>query len=308
MTALRQFDAGAIGPLAWQRLAGLPGARFGGRVVAAFGSAFYVELGSGLVCIATRAVEPGPLTVLTSGSGGLDWRRIGITPRQPVQASASGLEIPGLIRIDLTNCDRWTPPAPPVSPTEASITAGLAALSAVMPADLSTLGFGAFIKPVRHRAGLPREVEAAAAPVAAACQWASVAVSAGAADLPLWSTRLVGLGPGLTPSGDDFLGGMLIALRTLGAEAARRQLSWVVCPLLEARTNQISAALLDAAVEGYGGASLHMALNALLGGGSGLAPAIAGVARIGHSSGWDALSGMVTVLAAAQANPKQCAA
>ncbi|NIP74461.1 MAG: DUF2877 domain-containing protein, partial [Xanthomonadales bacterium] len=70
-----------------------------------------------------------------------------------------------------------------------------------------------------------------------------------------------------------------------------------VNPLLSERTNRISAELLEATAQGYAGASLHLTLNALMAGGEGLTPALAGVARIGHTSGWDALAGVVAVLA-----------
>ena len=47
-------------------------------------------------------------------------------------------------------------------------------------------------------------------------------------DTSLWVSRLVGLGPGLTPSGDDFLGGMMIALGLLGRPALMSQFSAMV--------------------------------------------------------------------------------
>jgi Protein of unknown function (DUF2877) len=61
--------------------------------------------------------------------------------------------------------------------------------------------------------------------------------------------RLVGLGPGLTPAGDDVLAGALVALAATGADAARRRLAADVLRLRH-RTTMVSAALLGHAADG----------------------------------------------------------
>lgn len=61
---------------------------------------------------------------------------------------------------------------------------------------------------------------------------------------------LLGAGQGLTPSGDDALCGVLLALRAVGATAAHRHLAEAVRGLMHATTS-LSASLLLAAVEGY---------------------------------------------------------
>jgi hypothetical protein len=98
---------------------------------------------------------------------------------------------------------------------------------------------------------------------------------------------LIGLGPGLTPSGDDYLGGMLIALHQLqrGPQAAGLW-RWLEPRL--SRTSDISRAHLTAAAAGEG----HEALHAVLGGDL----ALEKLDGVGHTSGWDALAGVVAVL------------
>jgi len=109
---------------------------------------------------------------------------------------------------------------------------------------------------------------------------------------------LLGLGTGLTPSGDDLVGAMLFA-KLLAARVegnlevwdtvARRLATDVVD-----RSNEISAALFADLVEGESFASLAALARALCVGDHDAAVAAARMlAPIGHSSGWDMLTGLV---------------
>ena len=109
---------------------------------------------------------------------------------------------------------------------------------------------------------------------------------------------LVGLGPGLTPSGDDLLGGMLVALRTMPGTASHPSvgvLANYVTGHAAVRTNLISSAMLNQSAQGYGSAAQHRLLQCLLGGHD--SPdtfnAALDLARTGHTSGWDALAGIL---------------
>ena len=108
--------------------------------------------------------------------------------------------------------------------------------------------------------------------------------------------QLIGLGHGLTPSGDDFLGGAMIGLQLVGRSDLSDLLFEIVERKVTLRSNAISAAHLAAAAEGAGGEWLHAALNGTLAGDVGLLPtALANVGRMGHTSGSDALAGAITV-------------
>lgn len=104
---------------------------------------------------------------------------------------------------------------------------------------------------------------------------------------------LIGLGPGLTPAGDDFAGGAMIALRAFGhAALADRIAAWAL-PLAERNTGRISRAHLACAAAGEG----HEALHALLG--SFEEKHLDALARVGHTSGLDAAAGALLALRAA---------
>jgi hypothetical protein len=121
--------------------------------------------------------------------------------------------------------------------------------------------------------------------------------------------RVLGLGPGLTPSGDDFLGAVFFAL----AHAPRR--GWAaMLPALEhtllqacghsdqpntqPATNPISAALLADLMRGRGYRVLHEWLSALQGGErAALASTGRALLALGASSGADLMSGVLLTLA-----------
>lgn len=123
------------------------------------------------------------------------------------------------------------------------------------------------------------------------------------------SERLVGLGPGLTPSGDDHLGGLFFTAHHLRA-AYPTEFSWGAGPvldfLLRARplTNRISHTILSDCAQGHGPEPLHDLVNSLLQ----AEPAgcllrnVDRLTGIGHTSGWDMLSGALTAMLLTEAN------
>lgn len=106
--------------------------------------------------------------------------------------------------------------------------------------------------------------------------------------------QLGGLGPGLTPAGDDFLLGVMIALR-LGwpagdAQAFSMAMVDTVCP----RTSALSAAWLKAAAAGEVADHWHDLLRVMVAGDKEQMPAaLQAVLSLGASSGADALAGFV---------------
>jgi len=104
---------------------------------------------------------------------------------------------------------------------------------------------------------------------------------------------LLGRGPGLTPSGDDALAGILLVAHALGLSAP---LAAAVRSRLGA-TTAVSAALLDAAADGYAAADVVALVNAALSGDDAtLEGALPAVLAIGHTSGRDLVAGIAGAL------------
>jgi hypothetical protein len=112
--------------------------------------------------------------------------------------------------------------------------------------------------------------------------------------------ELIGLGEGLTPSGDDFVGGLLFSLSALGdAHALSGPLE--PCDLFsflqrsKPRTNLISHTMLTDHAEGCSFEVLHQFTDALLTGQNlvRIRQLAARLIRLGHSTGWDLLTGVI---------------
>ena len=102
-------------------------------------------------------------------------------------------------------------------------------------------------------------------------------------------TGLIGLGPGLSPSGDDILGGLSLALR--GREDPRAH--WLfdaVTPRLN-ETHPLSAAHLEAALDGEACEALHFVTLSQASGSSVAKVILQRLAAVGSHSGWDMLLG-----------------
>jgi len=117
------------------------------------------------------------------------------------------------------------------------------------------------------------------------------------------SEQLVGLGPGLTPSGDDYLGGLLFTACHLRA-AYPTEFSWGARPVLDflhqacSLTNRISHTILSDCAHGHGPEPLHDLVNSLLQAEpvECLLRSVDRLMGIGHTSGWDMLAGALTAM------------
>lgn len=118
-----------------------------------------------------------------------------------------------------------------------------------------------------------------------------------------YADNLIGLGPGLTPSGDDFVGGLLFAAYHLN-EAFPGELIWdgeaVVGLISRSRsmTHPISHALLSDHAQGQSYEAIHDLMDGMLTGHGELdaVALVTGVTSIGSSSGWDMLAGLLTAM------------
>ncbi len=182
------------------------------------------------------------------------------------------------------------------------------------------LGVGLGIDPTalgelaqRLKPGLPgmtaaaHEVVAAASEVAATSEVATEdmagaagviaaedkAATAGELELRRLIGELVGCGPGLTPTGDDVLAGVLLGLRAAGLVRAAAALADAIAARLR-KTTSLSAALLQAAAGGWCIPEVRDACFSLRAGNPDDSFAL--LSRIGHSSGHDLATGFLAVL------------
>jgi hypothetical protein len=265
-----------------------------GRVRAVFERCFYVELDTGWACVGAEGLGAGPLHLVCArwAAGPL---RAHVRGGDVARIDAGRLSAGGLA-IALGAQLPWLPA--PVGPwTRASLSRGLAATEAAVRATAPRASLA--LPPVATSGPRPALWSALDAPLAHLEQLLG-APPAVAPPIEVMSiVPLLGLGPGLTPSGDDYLGGLFLALSLVGRSGLRDRLWQAVQPFTFVYTTAISRVHLAAAAEGFGSAALHDVLAASLCGSTDrIAAACAELAEVGHTSGWDGLAGALAVLRA----------
>jgi hypothetical protein len=272
--------------------------RRGGRaeVAAVFDRCLYLRAGDDFVCIGEPSIGDGPLTLTVAAPVS----QLDLRGGQAAAINNRHIAI-GDLRLDLSNCTTWRPPPwPAPSPALPALCLELARRTSVEgPADsLARADFGSEDTPLA-RVARPR--------LAKFVGWAKRRRRVptidgrgghGASRLsPPYD--LVGLGPGLTPSGDDFLMGALAVLDALGRTKMHAALGHAVAAAALTLTSPLSACFLRAAAAGHVGERVHGMVAATLIGD--VEAALAAARRIGHTSGWDALAGVATTLRATTA-------
>ncbi len=276
----------------------------GGRVVAVFSNTFYANLGQALVCIGGNALTAGPLNVISQAPTGVDWGENGLLVGDRVRTSPGHLHVAAGLIFSWADAEIWTPPDPPADWSLHTLREGLDELTRLAAGRIPDQGLGYTILSDKPDASTIVS-DFAFNPIRHFRDWIRRSLVGRNSDPPetlrpetlCKIVPLLGLGPGLTPSGDDFLGGAMIVLHYLAQRAVVHPIASMIRQFAECATTPISVAHLAAAAEGQGSMQLHEALNGIVGGKQEINDdLLSALDRIGHCSGWDALAGAVMVL------------
>lgn len=226
-------------------------------------SANLVDDHGGVISIVGPDVGPGPFNLVLSEP--FDFQRY-LSMNDAVKAAPEGLAV-GRVVVRVAGAQVWNPVPPwrsigALLPDLADTIRAEMALSRIKPA----ITFDLPPQDNPEGPGLP--------------------------ELEAFALRLSGLGPGLTPSGDDVLMGWIHACFTRYPEERARSLSEVIAEAAAPRTTSLSAAWLQAAAAGEAGGSWHRLVEAAAKGEDGeLRESIRRILSVGHTSGADALAG-----------------
>jgi hypothetical protein len=233
-----------------------------GTVLASLSRACYLDLSGGLVALVSPDVHPGPLHLV------LDGEVAQIGNGAPVAVRDPELRV-GQWRVVIRDVEAWWGVLPP----PARLRAAASLLSDVLEeaaAGSSLLAMGG-----RASDGLGR-------------------LRTG--DLEGAVERLGGLGPGLTPAGDDALAGAMFGLRAMWGPTAETVLVRTACAV---ETGRISLAFLAWSARGQAIAPVHDLVGAAAGGDLQRAEAAArALAAVGATSGADFALGLRSILRA----------
>lgn len=270
------------------------------EVAAVFERCFYLAAPRGFICVGVAEIGDGPINVLVDfGSRVPQWAALGVTREAKGVVADGRLLVGDRFALPVANAQRWSPPPwPDVSPADVEL--GIAAVRRLAPPCCPAEGLSRLVVGDARRANRTARAAEALLRDFRAALGGSLAENAASTDLRRTATLLVGLGPGLTPSGDDLLGGVLLVLSALGYTGVRDDLWRALEDELEHLTVGISAAHLAAAADGLAAAFLHDALIAILRADVDTLPHHLSVLAVtGHSSGFDMLAGLVLACEAA---------
>lgn len=265
-----------------------------GRVRSVHRAAIYVEgpAPDGLLVVAIDDVGGVPGGILVRGVS--DLRETGARPGMVVLPSPGGLAIPEAgIAIDVTRAVSWSPALPAAARfAPATELARTAAAARRVAAELAPKGGLAPMLSGSTGPGDPWLVRARALIEAqlGAMGTGDVATALGP------TIHLIGLGIGLTPSGDDYLVGLLAGLHATG-DPDRHDLGAAIGLRAPGRTTAVGAAALGHATRGAFSERLHDLLAALARGRlDELETPIRRTMAYGATSGSDTLVGLFAAL------------
>jgi hypothetical protein len=268
-------------------------------IIAVFERSFYLLCSKGIIAVCDPALGCGPISLLVSTPR--PWRQlVRVDGKAMVAADAIILDTGS--RLDLGDTAVWSPP--PFAAwnddlarrgTAAAVALAVQSLTGPRARDLA-MGLAPFV--LTKDTALPTNPILAGAeqlldplmrslPSARVSRrWPQEALNA--------ATMLVGLGPGLTPSGDDLLGGLMLALGARGDLRLRDQLWDHIVDDLDSLTVPPSAMHMTAAAHGLAHQALHALVNEILAGGNvDLAAKLDAVLELGATSGIDAVAGVI---------------
>jgi hypothetical protein len=273
-------------------------------IAAVFARCIYLRSGATFLCVAEPTLGNGPLTLVADLRAHRGLAGLGLRVGQRAQVSDRGITIGNAVSFRINDSPTWHQPRwPAVAVTEESVKAAASVSRRAMRAAPD--GFA------RAALGMPETAgdlfaRTARTHIAGFRSWLSgAAIPDDAGALPAAVGGLVGLGPGLTPSGDDFLVGALALLDAIGQRGVREKLVQAIALIPPGLTSDLSLCLLRTAAAGHIGEMTHRLVSSVIAGDADAA--IATAATIGHSSGWDMLAGIATALSAVSATPTNVA-
>jgi len=253
-----------------------------GYILATFDRSSYLDMDGQIVALVTPVLLNGPLNIVVDAETFHDRVAAGDT----ATSTDRGLRAGG-IEIELAGAIVWDAALPPWPGEHISrLRDNLVTLRGVLEVEAPEGGLARAA--TGHVATTALETRAAPAlrDLARGLQHPDALLVGHAA------STLAGLGPGLTPSGDDVLVGCLLTL-ALYADTADRMRHAIVSGVRN-RTTRISMAYLEAAARGEASETWHRLVDAVAENDPDrIAAAARGVMAFGETSGSDMLAGFV---------------
>ncbi len=257
-----------------------------GRVIATFARSCYLALDGRIVALVSAEIHNGPLNIVVTPAPAFSDLPIGA----PASSNDNRIQVANVWDIVLDGATPWDPVLRGIDRPARGVLGNLLEMLADLIAAEAPAG------------GLARLSAGQARPVLTPLERSA---SDGLMDLSTGLKRsnysrvargartLAGMGPGLTPSGDDVLVGCLLAVAAL-PNIDRAAMRETIASSVRHRTTQISTAYLDAAARGEASEAWHRLVAEM---NTSSVERVVGAARqvlaVGETSGSDMLGGFV---------------
>lgn len=281
--------------------------RRSGEVAAVFDRSIYLQAGGKHLCITAADAGMGALNATVDLADDLSWLDAGLTQGAPFNFIGDHLIIDGSMSLAFDAARAWRPPPWPRISSRSDLASSVLALRSVARYRAPAMGLSRLVLTKGALAGQDKALtRVAQLKIATLEDWLSEGL-AGRRDMETSARSavhgLMGLGPGLTPSGDDLLAGMALALHATRQSSGQSSIAASLAEHIRAAppgtTNAISMAHLDAALADLPGQAIHAAISAIVADKRGeYEEILTTLDRVGHCSGWDMLAGGMIVLAA----------
>jgi len=278
------------------------------KVLAVSNNGFYCQNSSeDIIFIGSLKVCPGPLNVLCEMPSHLDWKKRGITTHSIILSHGELILINDRFMLTLRGAQQWQPVTMSKIWSLKVMEERIKVLSDEAQKRELCEGFSSLISLIlnKNKGQAIKSTplfEMARPGVESLLKWleyefseCEFSISENINEIK----ALVGLGPGLTPSGDDFLGAIMVTLHSIGRKDLAKRMASILLPIALTQTGKISLAHLQCAAQGQGYKVLHDVIYAL---GESKKSKLESILKkmddIGHTSGWDAMAGVALVLKA----------
>jgi hypothetical protein len=268
-----------------------------GVVQGVYGSAINIATSGTMVCLVTQACGKGPLNVTLGIPGGRPMTSLGVEPGDAVAFAGETIVVGRALAVALDSAAHYSPrqrlPMPLVP--EAVMNRNIAVARETGLAFGRLQGLGSLLATGRLVEPLGIFADAAARRIERLVE----TLRGERPGLTAAVRELVGLGPGLTPSSDDVLAGMVLLMllysRNSGAtRVASEVFAGAIVAEAAGRTTMLSEAFLKQAADGRGSEALMALCEAVLAGESeDVARSTMRVLACGETSGTDAVLGVV---------------
>jgi Protein of unknown function (DUF2877) len=267
------------------------------ELAAVYERSVYLRSADTFLCIGMSRIGNGPITMIGDFGSSDRLSDLGLRPGLSASISHRYITIGSSVRFSFHQCELWRPSGWCLARPHLELTSICDAIVRLAAAEAPEEGFAQVYR--LHERGINETPLAriARARIAHFESWLYDALEAHHIETTTSVAAilgLIGLGPGLTPSGDDFLVGALALLDALAERKAHAALAHAIAVAPRGLTSPLSDYLLRAAAAGHIGESLCCAISAVISGAIG--SAVASIREIGHSSGWDMLVGAVSTL------------